>query len=179
MFWIPFLWQEHYPLLILGFWIFSNSTLGLRNKCLNTDQQFPQNLEKSSDGCSLLRAITQVPEVLLTWVLFLLLIWGFWVFETLHSRSKICIFENVVRKYVIIPQFLCFLTVTLFEQLNCFLFPDVFMLILMVNTSKITRDKLMEMASFGGAGPITGSLITPSRQWQWWLGRRHLESTEH
>ena len=44
--WVTVPWQEHFILMVLGFWIFQNSIPGLRNECLNTNKQFSPNLEK-------------------------------------------------------------------------------------------------------------------------------------
>ena len=65
---------------------------------------FHQIWRNSTDGCPLWTAIAQLPEVQLTWVLFLwlanaqLMIWGFWIFAKLHSRPEICAFENGLTK---------------------------------------------------------------------------------
>ena len=67
---------------------------------------FHQIWRNSTDGCPLWIAIARLPEVQLTWVLFLwlanakLLIWGFSIFTKLHSRPEICAFENGLTKFV-------------------------------------------------------------------------------
>ena len=65
-----------------------------------------ESWRNSTDGCPLWTAIARLPEVQLTWILFLwlanaqLMIWGFWIFAKLHSRPEICAFENGLTKSV-------------------------------------------------------------------------------
>ena len=74
--------------------------------CNVSSWNIEESWRNSTDGCPLWTAIARLPEVQLTWILFLwlanaqLMIWGFWIFAKLHSRPEICAFENGLTKSV-------------------------------------------------------------------------------
>ena len=104
---MPVPWQEHFILIVLGFWIFAKLHSRPEKQVFEHRWAFcHQFWRNSTDGCPLWSAIARPPEVQLTWVLFLwlanaqLMIWGFWIFAKLHSRPEICAFENGLTKSV-------------------------------------------------------------------------------
>ena len=92
--WVPVPWQEHFILMVLGFWIFAK----LHSR--------PEKQVFEHRWAFFTKAIARPPMVQLTWVLFLqlensqLMILGTGSASKVHSKPDLCAFENVVTKSV-------------------------------------------------------------------------------
>ena len=65
--WVPFLWHEHFPLMVLGFWIFAKLHSRPEKQVFEHRQAiFIKIWRNFLDGCSLWTAIAWLPEVQLT-----------------------------------------------------------------------------------------------------------------